>query len=99
MMVSGIGGSGTGLPEVLSSVRSSFSFSSRSLVKIAFTFRSRETKYFRSPDFPIRVVPNSPGEWVAVPSQEKGCRPYSSPAAGLAEAGDGDNDKLPEVDT
>ena len=73
-------------------------------MKIAFTFCNRETKYFRSPDFPLRGVPNSPGEVVAAPSQEKGRRPYSSSVVESAVNGGGDDCEsseglLPEVDT
>ena len=59
--------------------------------------------YFRSPVFPFRGVPNSPGS-VAVPSQEKGCCPYSSSVAELETNGGGDDEEssdvlLPEVST
>ena len=50
---------------------------------MALTFFSREARYFRSPGFPCRRVPNSPGGVSAVPLREKGGRPYSSACSSL----------------
>ena len=70
-----------------------------SLEKIILTRFNREVKYFRSPDFPFRKVPNSLG-LLTVPSKEVGRCPYSSSDESTKGGGDESDDKLvPEVET
>ena len=89
------GGLSTFSVAVYSGVCCSLSFLSCSRLKMARTFFSRDARYFRSPGFPWRRVPNSPGWVFAVPLREKGCCPYSWARSSLDTEIGGSGESLP----